>query len=102
MILLTTSDYFPRLGGLSTFTQNIEKVLMDLGCEYKLFHWKNYKEIEELDVVDLSSYQLIINIHPQFAWLSKSNHEKMINFIPYKTRLYNPILIIIIFTLYVN
>lgn len=81
MILLTTSDYFPRLGGLSTFTQNIEKVLIDLGCEYKLFHWKNYKEIEGLNEVDLSRYQLIINIHPQFAWLSKHNHEKMINFI---------------------
>ena len=81
MILLTTSDYFPRLGGLSTFTQNIEKVLVELGCEYKLFHWKSYNEIEELGVEELSRYKLIINVHPQFAWLSKSNHEKMINFI---------------------
>lgn len=80
MILLTTSDYFPKLGGLSTFTKNIENVLSELKLEYELFHWNSYKDIEQYSG-DLSKYQLIINIHPQFSWLSHSHHEKMINFI---------------------
>lgn len=81
MILLTTSDYFPALGGLSTFTKNIESALVELGLEYKLFHWKSYEDILDISDSELSQYSFIINIHPQFSWLSKSNHEKMINFI---------------------
>lgn len=81
MILLTTSDYFPKIGGLSTFTRNIESVLKELKLEYKLFHWKNYKEIKKISNEELSQYSHIINIHPQFSWLSDSNQEKMINFI---------------------
>lgn len=81
MILLTTSDYFPILGGLSTFTQNIESVLKELKLDYKLFHWKNFSDIQNFSESELSQYSLIINIHPQFSWLSKSHHEKMINFI---------------------
>lgn len=81
MILLTTSDYLPQLGGLSTFTANIEMVLKSLKLEYKLFHWKNYKEIQDFSETELSQYSLIINIHPQFSWLSSSHQEKMINFI---------------------
>ncbi|MFA6236663.1 MAG: glycosyltransferase [Bacteriovorax sp.] len=81
MILLTTSDYFPKLGGLSTFTHNIELVLRDLKLDYELFHWKDYTEIQNFSVSDLSQYSLIINIHPQFSWLTKAHHEKMINFI---------------------
>lgn len=81
MILLTTSDYFPKLGGLSTFTENIEKALKELNLEYELFHWKKYQDIQNLTLVDLSKFSLIINIHPQFAWLSNAHQEKMINFI---------------------
>lgn len=81
MILLTTSDYFPTLGGLSTFTKNIERVLKDLKMEYKLFHWKSYSDIEKISQTELSEYSLILNIHPQFSWLTKNHQEKMVNFI---------------------
>lgn len=81
MILLTTSDYLPQLGGLSTFTKNIEIVLNELKIDYELFHWKNYQEIEKFDAHKLAGYSHIINIHPQFSWMSNSNHEHMINFI---------------------
>jgi glycosyltransferase involved in cell wall biosynthesis len=81
LILLTTSDYFPQIGGLSTFTQNIESVLNELKLDYKLLHWKSYKEIQNISERELSQYSLIINIHPQFSWLAKSHHEQMINFI---------------------
>ena len=49
MILITTSDYPPKLGGLSTFTINIEKVFKDLNVEYELFHWKNSEDLKEFD-----------------------------------------------------
>ena len=81
MILLTTSDYFPKLGGLSTFTKNIEIVLKELRLDYKVMHWNNYNEIQNIPESELAQYSLIINIHPQFAWLSNSHQEKMINFI---------------------
>ena len=80
LILITTSDYFPQLGGLSTFTANIEKSLQDLGLPYELFHWKNFEQLRQTSM-DFSKYSLIINVHPQFAWASKNGHEKMINFI---------------------
>lgn len=81
MILLTTSDYFPTLGGLSTFAQNIECVLRELKLEYKLFHWKSFKEIQNISDEELSQFSLVINIHPQFSWLRNSHQAKMINFI---------------------
>jgi glycosyltransferase involved in cell wall biosynthesis len=80
LILITTSDYLPQLGGLSTFTIQIEKSLQDLGLSYEIFHWKNFEEINQHSN-NFSKYSLIINIHPQFAWLTKTGHEKMINFI---------------------
>lgn len=81
MILLTTSDYLPLIGGLTTFTVNIENVLKDLNLEYELFHWKNYNDIKNYTQEDLKRFSLIINIHPQFSWISKTNQSNMINFI---------------------
>ena len=49
--------------------------------DYKLFHWNNYKEIKNISKEELSKYDLIINIHPQFSWITKTDHERMINFI---------------------
>ncbi len=79
LILLTTSDYLPQLGGLSTFTENMEKSLKELGIAYEVFHWKKHTDIKLAP--DLNNYEFILNVHPQFAWLSESSHEKMINFI---------------------
>lgn len=81
MILITTSDYFPQIGGLTSFTENIINVLKKMEIPFELFHWKNYGEIENYSEKNFSKYELIINIHPMFCWLKKSGHEKMINFI---------------------
>lgn len=81
MILLTTSDHAPKKGGLSTFTENIKKVLSDLGEEYEVFHWKNRSEIQDITAEKMKEYSRIINIHAQFCWEQKSSHQKMINFI---------------------
>jgi glycosyltransferase involved in cell wall biosynthesis len=81
LILVTTSDYFPKLGGLSSFTENIVKVLKESALPFDLFHWKKYQDIQDYSHDELAKYSLIINIHPQFAWLSDSHHGKMINFV---------------------
>lgn len=81
MILVTTSDYYPKLGGLSTFTKNIEKVLSELGLEYEIFHWKNRQDIQKISSEKIQSYSHVINIHPQFCWEHTVFHHKMINFI---------------------
>lgn len=81
MILVTTSDYFPSLGGLTTFANNIVKVLESLEIEFELFHWKSVNDIQNYPWESLKRYQLILNIHPMFCWLAPTGHSQMINFI---------------------
>ena len=81
MILVTTSDYYPQMGGLSTFTGNIEKVLKELNVDYEVFHWKKHSDIGKYDKKKLSQYFAIINIHSQFCWQSEITHPRIINFI---------------------
>jgi len=81
VILITTSDYSPKVGGLSTFTDNIEQALKKLNIEYDLFHWKNVSEISKFDSTKLDQYEKIINIHPMFSINQSAHHEKMINFV---------------------
>jgi glycosyltransferase involved in cell wall biosynthesis len=81
LILLTTSDYLPKIGGLTSFTLNIENTLRELDLPYEIFHWKNPEEIKNFDKNKLKNYDLIINIHVMFSWLIDSDHDRMINFI---------------------
>jgi glycosyltransferase involved in cell wall biosynthesis len=81
LILITTSDYLPKLGGLSTFTRNIEEVITDLGIPYRVFHWNDPQEILHFDPREIENYELIINVHVLFCWLAPSGQERMMNFI---------------------
>lgn len=85
MILITTSDYLPKLGGLTTFTRNVETVLQELNIPYELFHWNSPNDILNFKTNTLDKYDYIINIHSLFCWLLPSHqhqhHRKMINFI---------------------
>lgn len=81
MILVTTSDYFPQLGGLSTFTENIIQSLKNLGEEVEVFHWKKPSDIQSFNFNRVNNYKLIINIHVMFCWLAPNGQDKMINFI---------------------
>lgn len=62
-VLICTPDYPPKLGGLSTFTLNIESVLKDLGIKYDLFVWKNQSEIKSLSEKQGLPYKEMIHIH---------------------------------------
>ncbi len=78
-ILLTTPDYVPKKGGLTTFTLNIEKTLKDLGIAYDLFHWPTIKSLKAFNK-DLSQYDTVINIHSMFGYIHPVK-KKYINFI---------------------
>ena len=81
MILVTTSDYFPQLGGLSTFTENIVQSLRSIGEEVEIFHWKKTSDIQSFNFDNLKKYKLVINVHVMFCWLAPVGQERMINFV---------------------
>jgi len=81
LILITTSDYLPKLGGLTTFTRNLEEVFNDLKIPYEIFHWNSPQDILSYDSEQLNKYELIINVHVMFCWLMPHAQEKMINFV---------------------
>jgi glycosyltransferase involved in cell wall biosynthesis len=79
-ILLTTPDYPPKMGGLSTFTVNIEKVLESLGLAYDLFVWKDISELKKKSQ-NWKSYQWQLNVHFMASHFLPVIAEKQINFI---------------------
>lgn len=81
MILITTSDYLPKLGGLTSFVLNIERILKEENIQYEIFHWNSTNEILRYDKKLLDHYDYIINIHPMFSWFVQGYEFKMINFI---------------------
>ncbi|MBC7430402.1 MAG: glycosyltransferase family 4 protein [Bacteriovorax sp.] len=81
MILITTPDYLPRLGGLTTLTLDLEKVLNALGIKYEVFHWSSQSEIISYPNQNLEKYKLIINVHFLFGYFKKKLQGKMINII---------------------
>lgn len=61
-VLITTPDYFPKLGGLTTFTSNVEKTLNQIGCKYDLLVWKSVGDLR-YKARKVNEYEFIINIH---------------------------------------
>lgn|GEM_PF-583779 len=78
-ILLTTPDYPPKLGGLSTFTLNLEKVLRGLDISYDLFFWKGLKELIHIPK-DLDQYSAVVNVHFLPSLFLPGNSSNCINF----------------------
>lgn len=60
-VLLTTPDYPPKLGGLSTFTLGIEKSLNHLGIAYDLLHWQSIGELKKASLK--KKYDVGLHIH---------------------------------------
>ena len=81
MLLLTTPDYLPKLGGLTSHTLNVEKVLKELGVEYELFQWNSYLDIIRYPKTKLAKFDYILNIHSGFNMFMPSNDAKVINFV---------------------
>ena len=85
-VLLCTPDYPPKLGGLSTFSVNLEKVLSDLGIGMDLLVWESHQELKDFTQRDTLHYDWIIHIHGlSYQVLSRSDQfsnerSKHINF----------------------
>lgn len=73
-VLLTTPDYPPKLGGLSTFTLNIEKVLSDLGIVFDVLVWKEIGDLKRGEGT-YRAYDYALHIHFMAGF-----------FLPYKIR----------------
>ncbi len=81
MLLLTTPDYPPKWGGLTTHTLNVEKVLRALGVDYELFHWKSVGEIATFPTKKLQNFKQVLNIHSGFHMHMPATHPRVINFV---------------------
>lgn len=76
-VLITTPDYPPqRIGGISTYVLNIEKVLESLKIEFKVFVWNS---LSDLKSINLNEYSHIINAH--FHALLKLDHPQMLTIV---------------------
>ncbi|MFZ4712077.1 MAG: glycosyltransferase [Bacteriovoracaceae bacterium] len=84
MILITTPDYFPKLGGLSTLTLQLENSLREMGLSCEVFQWNSWKDIKAFSKEKLQNYKLVINIHYLFGFLRRNDlavNTPMVNFI---------------------
>lgn len=77
--LLTTSDYLPQLGGLTSFTLNLEASLKSIGFNYDLLHWRS----SEKKIIDINKYDIVFNVHYLGGYLNPEirKHSKVVNFI---------------------
>ena len=77
-VLLCTPDYPPRLGGLSTFSVNLEKVFKDLNIGMDLLVWESRQELNEFSQREPLQYDWVIHVHGlSYQVLSRS--EKLSN-----------------------
>jgi glycosyltransferase involved in cell wall biosynthesis len=75
-ILLTTPDYPPKLGGLSTFTQNIEKTLKEIDISYDLAVWTPLARSLRCS----NHYKTVINIQYKGGLISGLKNARHVNF----------------------
>jgi len=80
-VLLTTPDYPPKWGGLSTHTVNVEKVLSRLGIGHEVLHWRGYGEVRGCLPARLDSFTHVLNIHSGFHMFMPPTNARVINFI---------------------
>ncbi len=80
-ILITTPDYLPKLGGLTTYTLNLEKVLQQLHLPYDLYHWTSISELRNYRLT--KHYTTILHIHFLAGFYLKVNtpYTRIINFL---------------------
>ncbi len=76
-VLVTTSDYLPQLGGLTTYTVNLLSSLDEY--EVDLFHWKSIYEIKNYCLQ--KEYSYVFNVHFLAAHYGNWNKELNVNFI---------------------
>lgn len=79
-ILLTTPDYPPKLGGLSTFSYNIKSVLESAGHNVDIFVWKEVSDLKSEFHLN-KIFDFGIHIHFMGGYGNESICKKNINFV---------------------
>jgi glycosyltransferase involved in cell wall biosynthesis len=78
-ILITTPDYFPKLGGLTTFTDNLMRTLQSLGHKTTLMVWEQVSEVKDYNIPE--EITLILNVHFMGGcFLDNSRNIPYVNF----------------------
>ncbi|GAB4020672.1 MAG: hypothetical protein Fur0010_23480 [Bdellovibrio sp.] len=77
-ILLTTPDYPPKRGGLSTFTLNIEKSLRSL-ANVDILVWNSINDLKNYQYRD--NYDFVIHVHFMGGYFYRGPLAKQINFV---------------------
>lgn len=78
-VIITSPDYPPKLGGLSTFASNIRKSLLSIGIRPDIFVWTSYSELKELK--EYSGYDFALHIHYMAGHSAPTIAKRHINFI---------------------
>ena len=81
-VLLTTPDYLPKLGGLTTYTLQVEKALKKLDLHYELLVWNSLSDLKKkTSDKKKGDYDYILNVHYQAGYFLKHIGAKQVNFI---------------------
>lgn len=79
-VLITTPDYLPKLGGLTTFTLNLEKVLTMMNVSYDVLVWNSINDLKKCE--HQKRYDQCLHVHFMAGhFLQKVKSNKAINFI---------------------
>ena len=79
-ILITTPDYLPKIGGLSTFTVQIETILKAMHLPYDLFVWHDVSKLKS-SKSKLGSYDVVFNIQSIGSFFMDYRAKRVVNFI---------------------
>ncbi len=77
-VLVTTPDYLPRKGGLTTYTIDLVEALREANYDVDIYHWK---KISDLKLIKHQRYEKIININYTAGYLGDWDRSKNINII---------------------
>lgn len=78
-VILTTPDYPPKLGGLSTFSRNLNDLLLEMNLDVEIMQW-NTKTFVRSSRFLIPKGDLYIHVHFMAGMLGQFPPEKSVNF----------------------
>lgn len=80
-VLITTPDYLPKLGGLTTYTLQLQSMLQNIaGIECDVFHWQNLNKVKKLKSI-AAEYEYIFHVNYTAGYISGVQKAKQINIV---------------------
>lgn len=78
-VLITTPDYPPQLGGLASFSRNLEQVFQNMDISVEVFHWKSVSELSDHSF-SKTNFDLYLHVHFFGGLIGGFPTEKSVNF----------------------